>query len=154
VIFPTDNSAGITSLKDLAKPGLSLVLADASVPVGQYTLDFLDNASVDAAFSPDFKDKVLANVVSYEENVKGVVTKVMLGEADAGVVYVSDITKTAASKTGKLEIPDALNTIAAYPIAVIADSQSPDLAAKFVDLVMSELGQSVLAGYGFIPAVQ
>ncbi len=62
-------------------------------------------------------------MVSYEDNVKAVVTKVSLGEADAGIVYVTDITASAAEKVGKLDIPDALNTIATYPIAAIADSR-------------------------------
>ena len=151
VIFPRDNPAGISVLKDLAQTGLKLDLADKAVPVGQYALDFLDKASADAAYGADFKEKVLANVVSYEENVKAVVTKVSLGEADAGIVYVTDITADAASKVGTLDIPDALNTIASYPIAPIADSQHYETAKAFVDFVLSAEGQAVLAKYGFVP---
>lgn len=153
VIFPKDNPAGLMELKDLAKAGLKLDLADASVPVGQYSLDFLDKASQDEAFGAAFKDDVLKNVVSYENNVKAVVTKVALGEADAGIVYVSDITADVAEQVGNLDIPDALNTIANYPIAAISDSQYPDLAAAFISLVLSPEGQQVLAKYNFIPVV-
>jgi molybdate transport system substrate-binding protein len=152
VIFPKDNPAGISSLKDLAKPGLKLDLADKSVPVGQYSLDFLDKADQDLSFDPQFKDSVLKNVVSYEDNVKSVVAKVSLGEADAGIVYVTDITASAAPKLGKLDIPDTLNTVATYPIAPISDSKNPDLAKAFVMLVLSPDGQAIMAKYGFIPA--
>lgn len=151
VIFPKENPAGLMELKAIAKAGLKLDLADVSVPVGQYSLDFLDKASQDEAFGVAFKDDVLKNVVSYENNVKAVVTKVALGEADAGIVYVSDITADVAEQVGHLDIPDALNTVANYPIAAISDSQHPDLSAAFVALVLSPEGQQVLARYNFIP---
>ncbi len=91
-------------------------------------------------------------MVSYEENVKAVLTKVSLNEADAGIVYVTDISPDAANKVGKLDIPDALNTVATYPIAPISDSQNIDLAKSFVAFVLSPAGQAILAKYGFIPA--
>jgi molybdate transport system substrate-binding protein len=152
VIFPKDNPAGIQELQDLARPGILLDLADPSVPVGQYTVSFLDKAVEDAGFDPQFKNLVLNNVASYEDNVKAVVTKVSLGEADAGIVYVTDITPDAAGKVGRLAIPDTLNTIATYPIAPISDSKNPVLAQAFVTLVLSPEGQQVMAKYGFIPA--
>lgn len=151
VIFPKDNPAGLTTLKDLAKPGLKLDLEDKAVPAGQYSLDFLDKAVKDPGFDPQFKDNVLKNVVSYEDNVKAVVTKVSLGEVDAGIVYVTDITAGVAPKIGKLDIPDALNTVAVYPIAPISDSKNPDLAKAFIALVLSPDGQAIMAKYGFIP---
>jgi len=153
VIFPKDNSAGLQELKDLANSGLKLVLADKAVPVGQYSLDFLDKAIADPSFGLQFKDNVLKNVVSYENNVKSVFTKVALGEADAGIVYVTDITPDAADKVGKLDIPDALNTIASYPIAPIADSENANLAKAFVALILSPEGQQIMGKYGFISAV-
>ena len=152
VIFPKGSPAGLKELKGLAKPGLKLDLADKTVPVGQYALDFLDKAAKDPAFGTGFKDSVLKNVVSYEENVKAVLTKVALGEADAGIVYVTDITADAASKVEKIDIPDALNTIATYPLAPVSDSKNAELANAFVAYVLSSDGQSVLAKYGFIPA--
>lgn len=151
VITPKANPAGVTKLQDLAKPGLKVVLADKSVPVGGYALDFLAKASKSADFTPAFSQTVLANVVSYETDVKAVLSKVALGEADAGIVYTTDITSDAAGKVGRLDIPDALNTIAAYPIAAIKGSPNADLAKKFVDYVLAPEGQAVLAQFGFIP---
>ena len=94
---------------------------------------------------------MLKNVVSYEENVKAVYTKVALGEADAGIVYLSDITPEGAGQIGSLEIPEDLNVMAIYPIAAITDSKNPDLAKAFIDLVLSATGQQVLQKYHFIP---
>ena len=119
VIFPQDNPTGLMELKDLANPGLKLVIAAEEVPVGKYSLEFLDKATADPAFGATFKDDVLGNVVSYEDNVKTVLTKVVLGEADAGIVYISDISGEDASKVGQVEIPNALNVIASYPIAPV-----------------------------------
>jgi molybdate transport system substrate-binding protein len=154
VIFPKENPAGIKELKDLANPGMKLDFAAQAVPAGQYSLDFLEKASRDSAFGITFKAGVLMNVVSYEENVKAVLTKVALGEADAGIVYASDISGGAADKVSRLDIPDALNVIAIYPIAVIKDSENTDLAKAFIDLVLSPAGQGLLAMYHFIPAAE
>lgn len=152
VIYPTDNPAGMTQLQDLARPGLKVILAANEVPVGRYSLDFLNKAIVDPTFSPTYMDDVLKNVVSYEENVKAVLTKVVLGEGDAGIVYTSDITGEGADRVGRLDIPDNLNTIATYPIAVVSDSAHPTQTQAFVDYVLSPAGQTVLETYGFIPA--
>lgn len=151
VIYPADNPAGITQLQNLAKPGVKLILAAQAVPVGQYSFDFLNKAITDSAFSPTYMDDVLKNVVSYEENVRAVLTKVALGEGDAGIVYTSDVTGEGADQLGRLEIPDHLNTIASYPIAVISDSSHSTQAQAFVDYILSPAAQAVLADYGFIP---
>jgi molybdate transport system substrate-binding protein len=150
VIFPTANPGGVTRLQDLAKPGLKLVLADKSVPVGGYALDFLTKASASPDFTATYSPTVLANVVSYETDVKQVLAKVSLGEADAGIVYTTDVTPDAAGKVGRLDIPDALNTIAAYPIAAIQGSPNAAVAQAFVDYVLSTDGQAVLVKWGFI----
>lgn len=151
VIFPKDNPARLTSLRDLAKPDLRgrLVLAAREVPVGRYTLDLLNNAARDASLGAEFKEAVLSNVGSYEENVKSVLAKVMLGEAFAGIVYASDVVATGG-EVGLIDIPDRLNVIARYPIAAVGDSAHPDLAAAFIDLVVSPRGQNILAQHGFI----
>ncbi len=151
VIYPKDNPAGLSSLKDLAKPGLKLILAAKDVPVGGYTVNFLNKAATTVEYGATYRQTVLSNVVSYEENVKAVLSKIVLGEGDAGVVYSSDISLDAAEKVGKIDIPDALNTVAAYPIAVIADTPNPALAAAFVAYVLGPDGQHVLAKYGFMP---
>lgn len=152
VIYPSDNPAKIAALTDLAKPGVKVDLASKDVPVGKYAITFLENASKDAAYGSTFKDDVLKNVVSYEDNVKAVLTKVSLGEADAGIVYISDISGDYANKVGKLYIPDTVNAIASYPIAPISDSKNAELAQAFVDMVLSSKGQDVLAKYNFFPA--
>jgi molybdate transport system substrate-binding protein len=152
VIVPKSNPGKITSLADLARPGLKLDLADPSVPVGQYALDMLGKMSQDATFGTAFKDKVVANVVSREDNVKSVVAKVRLGEADAGVVFTTDITPDAAKELTTLDVPDRFNVIAVYPIAPLKNAVEPKLASQFVDWVLSSKGQQVFAKYGFIPA--
>lgn len=151
-VYPVDNPAGLAKLQDLANPGLKLVLAAAEVPVGKYSIEFLDKAVQDTAFGATFKDDVLKNVVSYEDNVKSVLTKVVLGEADAGIVYLTDISLDNAGKVGRLDIPDALNAVATYPIAAVSDAAQPDLAKAFVEMVVSGRGQAILAKYGFLPA--
>jgi len=151
VIYPRDNPAAIATLQDLARPGVKVVLAAASVPVGEYALEFLGKASQLPQFTAAYSETVLGNVVSYEESVRAVVGKVALGEADAGIVYTSDVTGPARDAVTQLEIPDALNVIATYPISALRDSAHPDRAAEFVALVLSPEGQKILAKYGFIP---
>lgn len=154
LITPKDNPARITTLHDLGKPGVKVVLAAREVPVGQYALDFLDKASQDPSYGPGYKDAVMKNVVSYEQDVKAVLNKIVLGEADAGIVYTTDVTPVAAGLVGRLDIPDALNTIATYPIAPLAHSSHPALARAFVAYVLGNEGQTVMAKFGFIPANQ
>ena len=104
---------------------------------------------MDVFFGAGFKDKVLANVDSNEDNVKQVLAKVLLGEADAGIVYLSDV--VTAPELKFIEIPTDLNVIAKYPIAPLAKSKNADLAAKFIEYVLSTEGQAVLARWGFTP---
>ena len=150
VVIPADNPGQIESLQDLATPGILLVLAAEEVPVGRYSLEFLDRASADPAFGASFREDVLANLVSYEENVRGVLNKVTLGEADAGIVYTSDL--IGVDGVASVEIPERLNLLAEYPIATLSESANPSAAAAFVDYVLSDAGQAVLANYGFGPA--
>jgi molybdate transport system substrate-binding protein len=152
VIFPKDNPAKIAGLADLAKPGVKIDIADVSVPVGKYAHQMLDQTAADPAFGPEFKQHFLANVVSMEENVKSVLTKIRLGEADAGVVYVTDVTPDASHDVASLDIPDRFNQIAHYPIAIVAKAAHPDLAKKFEALVLSDDGQAILRQYHFLSA--
>ncbi|MGE5222717.1 MAG: molybdate ABC transporter substrate-binding protein [Omnitrophica WOR_2 bacterium] len=154
VIFPKDNPAGITQLKDLSKNGIKMVLAAKAVPAGQYALAFLDKAAQDPSLGPGYKDAALKNVVSYEENVKAVLAKVALGEADAGIVYTSDLHGAYGTQVGVIDIPDSLNVIADYPVATIKGSASPELAQAFVAYILSKEGQQTLAKYGFIPVLK
>jgi molybdate transport system substrate-binding protein len=150
VIYPKDNPGKIAGLKDLANPGVKIDIADASVPVGKYTLQMVDQLAKDPAFGPEFKKYFLANVVSREENVKSVLTKIRLGEADAGVVYVTDVTPDAAQDVASLDVADRFNQIAHYPIAVVASAPHADLAAKFEDFVLSKEGQDILREHNFL----
>jgi molybdate transport system substrate-binding protein len=147
VILPADNPAGLEKIEDLANPGVKIVLAAEEVPVGNYARQSLD--LMNGSFGVDFKDKVLANVVSNEDNVKQVVSKVQLGEADAGIAYVSDIAASPELKT--IEIPADLNVIAQYPIAPLTASGNAALAQAFVEYVLSAEGQAVLQKWGFAP---
>jgi len=149
VIYPKENPAGLANIIDLAKPGVKLVLAAKEVPVGGYSLQFLEKASQPAGYGPGFIDQAMANVVSYEENVRAVYSKVALGEADAGIVYATDIPKDDPDGVGQIDIPAEWNLTAAYPFAVISDSATPELAASFVEFVLSTEGQGILAMYGF-----
>ena len=148
VITPKTNPAGITSLKDLAKPGLKLILAAKAVPVGQYALNFLAKASALPEYTDSYSATVLANVVSYEDNVRSVLTKLALGEGDAGIVYTTDAA-TQADKVAEIPIPDALNVVATYPIAPLADSKATVLAQAFVDYVLAPEAQQVFVTFGF-----
>lgn len=149
VIFPQDNPAGILQLSDLSKPGINLILAAPEVPAGQYALEFLQKANVQ--FGAEFEGRVLANVVSYEENVRAVLTKVALGEADAGIVYTTDTHNSSAQPVGQLSIPDELNVIATYPIASLNDSQRPEMVQALIAFTLSPDGQAILQKFGFIP---
>lgn len=152
VVYPKDNPGKLTALKDLANPGLKVVFANKSVPVGGYALTFLDKASKLPAYTTAFSPTVLKNVVSYEENVKAVLSKITLGEADAGIVYTTDAATITDGSIGTLDIPDNLNTIATYPIAATKGAKNADLAKKFVDYVLGPDGQQILVKYGFIPS--
>lgn len=149
-IYPPDNPGNISTLADLARPGLKLVIAAAEVPVGQYSLEFLDQAQASGNFGADYKQAVLDNVVSYENNVKAVVTKITLGEADAGIVYATDAS-AAKDVLGILEIPTNLNVIADYPILALPGARQSAWGRTFVDFVLSDAGQQVLERYGFTP---
>lgn len=149
LIYPSANPAHIQTLQDIAKPGVKVDLAAKTVPVGQYAQTFLDKASADPAFGASYKADVLKNVVSYETDVKSVLTKIALGEADAGIVYTTDAA-TEAGKIGTVAIPDTLNTIAVYPIGVVKTSKQAATAQGLLDYIVSTQGQATLAKYGFI----
>jgi molybdate transport system substrate-binding protein len=117
VVVPADNPAGIDSPADLGQDGLKLVLAQAEVPVGKYARESLCKMGQDSAtFGDDFVNSVAANIVSEEEDVRDVLAKVELGEADAGIVYVSDA-NAGKDQVKLIEIPSGVNVIATYPIA-------------------------------------
>lgn len=152
VIVPISNPKNVTTLKDLAQKGLKLVVAAPSVPVGKYVGQILDKLGKDPGYGPAYESSVKANEVSQEDNVKAVVTKVQLGEADAGIVYLTDVTTAASSKVKDIEIPDNFNVIAQYPIATTKNSAHAQDATAFEQYVLSLDGQAVLTKYHFITA--
>jgi molybdate transport system substrate-binding protein len=129
------NPKGIHALADLSRAGLVVVLADPSVPAGKYAQQALSKAHV------------TVHPASLELQVTGVLNKVALGEADAGIVYVSDI--TTSGKVDGVAIPDDQNIIADYPIAVLKSTQNQAVATAFVNLVLSADGQAILKAAGF-----
>ncbi len=151
LIVPKDNPAGISNLSDLAEPGVKIVIGTKDVPVGDYALQIINNLGNASAYGPEYKENVLANIISQETNVNYVVTKIALGEADAGFAYVSDLTEDLSSKVDKIDIPDEYNIIAEYPMGILNESQYPAEAEEFINLVKSDEGRAILEKYGFIP---
>jgi len=142
VITPPDDPAGIASIADLAKSGVQLVLAAKGVPVGDYARQALTSARILQA--------AMQNVVSNEDDDASVVAKVTSGEADAGIVYTSDVV-AAGNAVRSVTIPPAVNVVASYPIAVVGSTQS-QAGTSFLDYVMGSKGQATLKDFGFGPA--
>jgi molybdate transport system substrate-binding protein len=138
-------AAAIKTLADLPRAE-RIVIGTPEVPIGAYTLEVLDKAA--AKLGADFPKRVQAKVASRELNVRQVLAKVVLGEADAGVVYRSDAV-ASAGKVAVVAIPPELNVIAAYPIAALEAAPQPELARRWIDLVKSPAGAAALQGAGF-----
>jgi len=138
IVVEKGNPKGVKGLDDLAHSDLKVVLAAPDVPAGRYAMQVLDRAGV------------TVEPVSQEDNVKAVVTKVSLGEADAGIVYVTDVTAGGDQVDG-VDIPTDQNVRATYPIAVVKASSHQSQAQAFMDLVLSDQGQQVLKSFGFLP---
>ncbi len=151
LIIPKDNPAKISNLSDLAKPGVKIVIGTKDVPVGDYAMQIINKMGNDSTYGPNYKTKVLANIISQETNVNYVVTKVALGEADAGFAYVSDVTEDLAAKVDKIDIPDEYNVIAEYPMGLLKECKYPAEAEEFMNFVKSEEGKAILEKYGFAP---
>lgn len=137
IVVGAGNPKGITGVADLANEDLIVILCAPEAPCGNYAAQILDNAGV------------TVTAKSLEENVKAVVTKVTLGEADAGIVYATDVAAAAGDAEG-VEIPPDINVTAEYPIALTKDAPNADGAQAFVDFVTGEHGQAILASYGFL----
>lgn len=133
IAVPSGNPEGISSLSDLEDPGLVIALCNEECPAGRYAIEIFDGAGITA--EPD----------SLEADVRGVLTRVGLGEADAGLVYVTDI--AADPEVEGVEIPDEDNVVATYPIAALEGA--PPEATDLVDFVRSEEGRQILSDYGF-----
>jgi molybdate transport system substrate-binding protein len=139
IVVAAGNPKGITGLADLAKPGVIYITAAPTVPVGKYALQILANAGV--RVTPK----------SLEADVKSVVGKIQLGEADAGIVYTTDV-KAAGTKVQGVSIPDSVNVIATYPIVEVKGTKNADLAKAFIAYVLSADGAAKLQSFGFLSA--
>lgn len=154
LVVPRDNPAGLRALADLPN-AQRIVLGVPEVPIGAYSARILDAASaaLDRANPKAFRARVEAHVVSRELNVRQVLAKVALGEADAAIVYRTDAA-TARDRVTSISIDPAINVIAEYPIAVLTRARQPRLAEQFVAFVLSAAGQRTLESFGFAPAAQ
>jgi molybdate transport system substrate-binding protein len=141
LIVPKNNPAAISSVADLGNEGVKLVIGAEGVPIGDYTRKVLDTMG---------ESDVLDNVVSEEDDVKGVVSKVSLGEADAGFVYATDV-KPVADKVTTIKLPEAAQAEVEYPISVVKGMEHEEAARDYVDLVLGPEGQQALADAGFGP---
>jgi len=136
IIVAPDNPLDIGGVEDLADPELIVVTCAEEVPCGTYAQEIFANAGVEV--TPD----------SFEENVRAVSNKVQLGEADAGIVYATDV-EAAADAADGVEIPEEINVLAEYPIAVTAEAPNAEGAQAFIDFVLTDQGQEILLSYGF-----
>lgn len=148
IVTPASNPGDVQSLEDLATKHVKLVIGAETVPVGSYTRTVL--ANLDSVYGDGYSDKVLANVVSNEDSVTSIVTKVQTGEADAGFVYVTDA-QAAGSDVNTITLPDEAQAVASYPIASVSASEHGTDAQEFVDYVLSKPAQAMLADAGFGP---
>jgi molybdate transport system substrate-binding protein len=139
IVVAPGNPKSITALADLAKPGVIYITEGPTVPAGKYSLQALASAGV----------KVTPK--SLETSVSAVISKIELGEADAGIVYTTDVT-AAGNKVQGVQIPTANNVIATYPIVAVKGTKNLVVANAFIAYVVSATGQSTLASFGFLPA--
>ena len=149
VVIAGSREMSIVSVADLARRGVRVVLAASTVPVGAYSRDAFAKLAKDPAYGMDFFGRVSANVVSEETDVKAVATKVALGEADAGVVYATDVTPALAPKVRVLRFPAGVAPEAAYPIAAVKNAANADGARAFIDFITSPAGSAYLKARGF-----
>jgi molybdate transport system substrate-binding protein len=143
IITPVANPANIVFIADLARPGIALVLAAKGVPVGDYARQALDNAGISNAAE--------ANVVSNEPDDASLVAKIAGGEADAAIVYTSDVNGSTGTQVNAIQIPATDNVVASYPIAVVNGSSNAALASRFIAYVTGNSGQATLRSFGFLP---
>ena len=146
VVVPA-GSPRVKRLQDVARPEVKVLVAGPTVPVGRYTTQVLAKLAAAGLYGDDFQSRVQANVVSQETNVRVVLSKVALGEADAGFVYVTDAA-AATQKVTTIDIPERYNVVSEYPIGLVTKRAAAQ-AQAFVDLVLGQEGQAILGKYGF-----
>jgi molybdate transport system substrate-binding protein len=150
VIAAPAKNEKVQSIADLAQPKIKIVVADQTVPAGRYAMEVIRKIDAGGTGGAGFLANVEKNLVSRETNVRAVLSKVVLGEADASIVYLTDAA-TAGKKIRLVQIPDAVNAVVEYPIGVLARSPHLPLAKDFVATVVSDKGQAILKAHGFLP---
>jgi molybdate transport system substrate-binding protein len=145
VVVPSSNPAKVRSVYDLTRGGLKLVVAGPGVPVGSYTLQILENMNLGSA--------VLKNVVSQETDVREVLAKVALGEADAGFVYATDA-KTVSGRVKVIKVPAWAQPKVQYGICIVSSSAHRAGAQALVNKTVSKAGQAKLLAAGFLPRMK
>jgi molybdate transport system substrate-binding protein len=149
IIVPSDQPGDVHAPSDLARPGVRIIAAGDEVPIARYAEQLIDNLAAEPGYPGDFAAAYAANVASREDNVKAIVTKIALGEGDAGIVYATDATASKDVKT--IDIPDAANVPAIYTGVVVERSANLVAARAFLDWFAGPDGQSILAAFGFQP---
>lgn len=148
IVVPHDNPANLQDAIDLTQSGIFLVFAAPNVPIRIYTNTLLE-ALAQHYSDTSFTESVLKNVVSEETNVRQILARVLLGEADAGIVYRSDATPDIAEQIQVIELPQSTSPRAIYPIAPLEASSQSEEAALFIEFVLSDEGQVILEKWGF-----
>ena len=151
VVVPRDNEAAVRDLGGLAQPGLKLVLGHSESPIGSYSDMLIAKTQASGLFGERFEEGLERNIASREPDVRAVLAKVSLGEADAGIVYRTDITADVRPRVQAIEVPVRVSPEIGYWIAPLEDSSKADAAAAFVDFVLSPLGQEILDQRGLLP---
>ena len=149
VIVPTSNPAGITSPKDLARAGVTVIAAGDEVPISSYAARLVDKLAHEPGYPAYFAVGYAGNVASREDNVKAIVAKIELGEGDAGIVYVTDA--MASDRVTVIDVPEAADVPATYDGVVVKGSKDPGAARAFLDWLAGPDGQAILGQLGFLP---
>ncbi len=149
IVVPKANPGKVKDVSDLARPGVKVVLADPTVPVGNYARAAFTKLDGQNGLPADFAAEVEKNVISNELDVKAVATKISLGEGDAGVVYVTDVIPSIAEKVDSIAFPPGSAPDAVYPIAALKTAPNPTAAAAFVTFILRD-GQQYLKARGFL----
>ena len=148
VIVPADNPAGLVDPYGLAEPGVKVIAAGEKVPISAYATKLLENLEAYKGAQADLIPSYERNIVSREDNVKGIVAKVELGEGDGGIVYATDA-RAAGDKVETLPIPPGTNVRVAYGAVIPADAPAPDAATAFLAWLLGPDAQAILASHGF-----
>lgn len=149
IVVPAGNPAAIASPVDLGRPGVKVVAAGPDVPITKYATQLVDNLAGLAGYPADLAAGYAANVVSEEDNVKAVLSKIELGEGDAAIVYATDAASSTAVEV--IPVPDEANVLATYGAVSLTDAAQPQLATDFLAFLTGPDARAVLASYGFLP---